>query len=841
MGVGRYVDQMLNGCGNAECKQMLCDNGRSNSAGRPIRRYTPRSARTIALTLVSGPRPKSRLCTQIPTSSSLSDVAEGPRDPASVIQLLADTNSIKQFCDSSSALEAATEAAVPSYLDPYKDSPMLPVGHQMLDRVESLVKPEEQWLRKDSIRNEVLDFLQLILQLLLARLPPPEQRQKVIPWIDALIQSGLTFPGEFFANDTAAAPNLMMSSLDAMEDARALRLIYRWLLLVGRLAELDKRVYAWIADRVYTGMLASVDIFALIVWLKKVFLKRWDGEHSLRSGTIPKTCLLLIDAFRLRNHGTLDNSMSGDAHNLLGLRGAILQLDEKEVVRTWLDACEQKSDRDAHILNFHFIFSNQQRAFYFRTANHLRMQQAHNDAAKASSLRMKTIRRSYDAANDARLSFLEDHYLLLSISRSDALRDSFDQIWQRRQSELMRPLRIRLGEMDAFEVGHDLGGVQIEYFNLLCREIFSESLGMFTTDQTTGLSYFRPGCLQPLYMFELVGMLFALAIYNGITLPVSLPLVFYATFLHDHVPGRRRDPNSIRDGWPAMYKSLNTILTADIPGLELVFPMEANGLRLSIAGWQDEPTGALAQNGGGLAIRAYVIESTPIAHHSEAAPTTHSASASSTAASDRHLHYRRSSPDLDNLSSLNWPGWSFIDNRDRSAPELTVSNKHAYAFEMLEWLVYSSVAPQWHHFLRGFHRILPRHILRMLTPPQLQSLVEGQRTLSIPDLRATTQYEGYDPKSTYINTFWSIVSSWPSAKQLLLLKFVTAAERVPAGGASAVVFKIARVSHPGAEELLPTSSTCFGTLLLPKYRDGVVLERMMSAALEWGGEGFGTG
>lgn len=41
-------------------------------------------------------------------------------------------------------------------------------------------------------------------------------------------------------------------------------------------------------------------------------------------------------------------------------------------------------------------------------------------------------------------------------------------------------------------------------------------------------------------------------------------------------------------------------------------------------------------------------------------------------------------------------------------------------------------------------------------------------------------------------------------------------------------------------EALPTSSTCFGTLYLPKYRDEETLERKLRVALEFGGVGFGT-
>jgi hypothetical protein len=68
----------------------------------------------------------------------------------------------------------------------------------------------------------------------------------------------------------------------------------------------------------------------------------------------------------------------------------------------------------------------------------------------------------------------EAHYILLYVSRGSILNDTFDQLWQRRKGELRRPLRVRMGA-DELDIGHDLGGVQIEFFNLVCRELFSES------------------------------------------------------------------------------------------------------------------------------------------------------------------------------------------------------------------------------------------------------------------------------------------------------------------------------------------------------------------------------
>ena len=75
------------------------------------------------------------------------------------------------------------------------------------------------------------------------------------------------------------------------------------------------------------------------------------------------------------------------------------------------------------------------------------------------------------------MRYAEAHYLLLSVSRGNILADAFDQLWQRRKGELLRPLRVRLGEVDELEIGHDLGGVQMEFFNLVCEAAFAESSG----------------------------------------------------------------------------------------------------------------------------------------------------------------------------------------------------------------------------------------------------------------------------------------------------------------------------------------------------------------------------
>lgn len=66
-----------------------------------------------------------------------------------------------------------------------------------------------------------------------------------------------------------------------------------------------------------------------------------------------------------------------------------------------------------------------------------------------------------------------------------------------------------------------------EFFQLLMRELFDPQYGMFVLEDNTRTYYFRASGLELHMEFELVGLLLALAIYNGHTLEVAFPRVVY--------------------------------------------------------------------------------------------------------------------------------------------------------------------------------------------------------------------------------------------------------------------------------------------------------------------------
>lgn len=348
---------------------------------------------------------------------------------------------------------------------------------------------------------------------------------------------------------------------------------------------------------------------------------------------------------------------------------------------------------------------------------------------------------------------------------------------------------------------------------------------MFTTEPVTSISYFRPGSLQPLYMFELFGLLVALAIYNGITIPVSFPLALYAQLLH---PSEGLDEchesftlKDLKDGWPNLARSLQAVQDGQVPDTEWVLPMEANGLHFGIG---KKAFIRLMREAKGYEQGNLDRITLPFSDLAVAGAGRRAAFAAQKALPRKH-----------------WPGWTLTaDPTGTIHPTVPPATARQFVKPYIAWLTTYSVFPQLLAFKRGFRALFPNSALPLFTSRTLKTTIEGTTTLDLAALRRNTQYESFFPTDPYIQLFWKIVESWTPSEQKSLLKFVTAAERIPVTGAGALTFRISRAEGVGNEQL-PTSSTCFGTLYLPRYEGEGVLEKRLKTAVEFGGSGFGQG
>jgi len=155
----------------------------------------------------------------------------------------------------------------------------------------------------------------------------------------------------------------------------------------------------------------------------------------------------------------------------------------------------------------------------------------------------------------------------------------------------------------------------------------------------------------------------------------------------------------------------------------------------------------------------------------------------------------------------------------------------------VSWLLADSIYPQWSSFETGVLRVLEGSSIGLCRPEEVELLVVGSPELDFDALEANTLYEGgYDENSETIKSFWRFIKSIDRNDQTNFLKFATGSPKAPIGGLGALNFKIQRAG-PDSQQL-PTTHTCFNTLLLPDYgTDEKVAELLGRAIVEC--EGFG--
>ncbi|KAI0988858.1 hypothetical protein GJ496_004425 [Pomphorhynchus laevis] len=119
--------------------------------------------------------------------------------------------------------------------------------------------------------------------------------------------------------------------------------------------------------------------------------------------------------------------------------------------------------------------------------------------------------------------------LRLLISRNRILHDTIDQLKYCVPEDLKKPLKVTF----IGEEGVDAGGVKKEFFLLLMRELLDPKYGMFIHYDDTHCIWFNEFSFEEDDMYNLVGKICALAIYNEIIIDLPFPPVLYKKLLND--------------------------------------------------------------------------------------------------------------------------------------------------------------------------------------------------------------------------------------------------------------------------------------------------------------------
>ena len=120
----------------------------------------------------------------------------------------------------------------------------------------------------------------------------------------------------------------------------------------------------------------------------------------------------------------------------------------------------------------------------------------------------------------------KDVFLIINIRRKNLIEDALNEL-SKPGVKLQNPIKVKfIGEQ-----GVDEGGVRKEFFLLLIRQIFDPNYGMFNYNPKTRLYWFNHYTFEPKIKYELIGIIFGLAIYNNIILDVKFPITVFRKLL----------------------------------------------------------------------------------------------------------------------------------------------------------------------------------------------------------------------------------------------------------------------------------------------------------------------
>ena len=369
---------------------------------------------------------------------------------------------------------------------------------------------------------------------------------------------------------------------------------------------------------------------------------------------------------------------------------------------------------------------------------------------------------------------LPESYLLLDVSREHLLADSLAQLDGRATDEYKRELRIVFDGED----GLDYGGPKKEWFQLLTHDLFREDYGMFRRNPVAQ-TYWFANASDSLQDFRLVGMLFGLALYNGVILDVQFPAVLYR-FLKAAAA-----PPSAQKAAQQRSAPVCAVTLADLADVD---PVLHSGLRTLLASDGD------IESEFGLAFDAMTVDF-----------------------GEAHVH-------------------ELVAGGSRVP--VTAQNRGDYVARMVRWVLWDSVQRPLACFLDGFYVVCSARspALGIVSAEELELLICGERVLDWAALEAGARYDnGYSAAHPLIRAFWAYFRTLPEAAKKDFLRFCTGSDRCPVGGLGNVGLVIVR--H-GDTTHLPTASTCFGHFFLPEYADPEEMKRKVSQAIQYS-TGFG--
>ncbi|KAG0439326.1 Ubiquitin-protein ligase E3A [Dictyocoela muelleri] len=144
--------------------------------------------------------------------------------------------------------------------------------------------------------------------------------------------------------------------------------------------------------------------------------------------------------------------------------------------------------------------------------------------------------------------------------------------------------------------------------------------------------------------------------------------------------------------------------------------------------------------------------------------------------------------------------------------KVTSKNINFFINKYVEFLTYTSIKENIDLLKDGFYDII--NDISFLKPAELEKLIVGTNFFDIKFVKSHTVYDGYTEGCPIIKCFWELFED-DVCFQKKALQFITGSDRLPVSGFNS--WKMVIMRNGCDTDRLPSSQTCFNTLLLPEY------------------------
>lgn len=161
---------------------------------------------------------------------------------------------------------------------------------------------------------------------------------------------------------------------------------------------------------------------------------------------------------------------------------------------------------------------------------------------------------------------------------------------------------------------------------------------------------------------------------------------------------------------------------------------------------------------------------------------------------------------------------------------LTPSNVDTYIKLYYEYILKESVRGPLESIREGFLSTLSEKTLHVLEADELENILSGSEKVCLELLKSKTRYVDFSPQSEQVVWLWEALEEWSSEELNRLVEFITGSPRVPL--CLLASWELVITKNGADTDRLPSSQTCFNTLMLPLYCTKEKLnEKLRKAAL----------